>query len=389
MSSQKPGSSQPGLVPEETTDREQERLARMGLCSLLPMGNPGLARLIAEHGPVAVWEALLKDGEDTAWRRKARVVDLPLLLAQTHACQARFVIPGDEEWPAGLDELDQVEVNHMGGAPLGLWVRGHRRLEELTAAVAMVGARASSPYGEEIATEWSLDLAALGRPVVSGLAYGIDGAAHRGALLAGGFTAAFVAGGVDRAYPISHTALMDEVLARGLVASEAPPGTSPQKAAFLSRNRLIAAVTEGVVVVEAAPRSGARNTASWAAALGRVVMAVPGPVTSSLSATPHHLVREGIATLVTGPAQIVDLLGGLDATAERAFHGEPVPLDRLTEPQRQVRECVNSGEEVDVGTLMGRTGLSIPEAWAAADELVDLGWLEEVIPGSWRLPRRR
>ena len=262
-------------------------------------------------------------------------------------------------------------------------------MTELVGAVAVVGARASTTYGNHVATEFGADLGLAGRMVVSGLAFGIDAAAHRGALSTRHPTVAVLANGVDAAYPLAHSSLMEGVVARGATISEAPPGCRPLKAAFLARNRLIAALTDGVVVVEAAARSGARNTASWAAALGRQVMAVPGPVTSSLSVTPHRLVRDGMATLVTSVAEVSELLAPLQPELELPLRGQDQPLDRLPSQLRTLREVVAPKEEVNVNDLVARTGLSVPQCLASVDELVELGWLEESGETAWRLPTRK
>ena len=262
-------------------------------------------------------------------------------------------------------------------------------MSEMVGAVAVVGARASTSYGNHVATEFGADLGLAGRVVVSGLAFGIDAAAHRGALSTRHPTVAVLANGVDAAYPVAHTSLLEGVVARGAVVSEAPPGCRPLKAAFLARNRMIAALTEGVVVVEAAARSGARNTANWAGVLGKHVMAVPGPVTSSLSVTPHRLIREGTATLVTSVADVTELLSPLQPELEMPLRGIDQPLDRLSAPLRALREVLAPREEVNVNDLMSRTGLSVPECLAGVDELVELGWLEEAGEACWRLPSGR
>ncbi len=254
----------------------------MALNALLPMGNLELNRLVDNEGAARVWTGLGRLGEESRWGRRAAAIDPEGLLRATHACASRFVIPGDAEWPAGIRDLGNVRMKSEGGPPFGLWVRGSLEVGDLPLAVAMVGARAATTYGSHVATEMAADVASRGGTVVSGLAYGIDAAAHRGALLATGPTIAVLAGGVDRPYPASHHDLYQAVLRGGCVIAEAPPGAHPTKAAFLARNRLIAALAQGVVVVEAAARSGAKNTAAWANELGRTVMAVPGPVTSAL-----------------------------------------------------------------------------------------------------------
>ena len=159
-----------------------------------------------------------------------------------------------------------------------------RRLDELVdRSVAIVGSRASTAYGEHVAGELGHQLAERGWTVVSGGAFGIDAAAHRGALAAEAPTVAVLACGVDRPYPAAHGALLHRIAETGLLVSEWPPGAAPHRHRFLVRNRLIAALTRGTVVVEAAARSGAQATARRARKLGRQVLVVPGPVTSAMS----------------------------------------------------------------------------------------------------------
>lgn len=215
---------------------------------------------------------------------------------------AQLVLPGDPEWPLALDDLE-------AHAPLLLWVRGDALHLAADESVAMVGARAATSYGDHIAADLSGDLATTGTVIVSGGAYGIDGAAHRAALGVGGATIAFLAGGVDRAYPSGHQQLFGRIRDSGAVISEVPCGTAPTKWRFLARNRLIAAMGAATVVVEAGWRSGSLNTAGHAAALGRPLGAVPGPVTSAASAGCHRLMREYDARCVTNAAEVRELFG--------------------------------------------------------------------------------
>lgn len=215
---------------------------------------------------------------------------------------AVLVVPGDPEWPTMLDDLGP-------GAPIALWVRGRPEALIAVPRVAVVGARASSGYGEHVAGELSADLAAGGAVVVSGGAYGIDGAAHRAALGVGGTTVAFLAGGVDRAYPAGHLDLLRRIRDAGAVVSEPPCGAAPTKWRFLARNRLIAALAHATIVVEAGWRSGSLNTAAHAAELGRPLGAVPGPITSASSAGCHRLLREYDARCVTSAAEVRELWG--------------------------------------------------------------------------------
>ena len=169
-----------------------------------------------------------------------------------------------------------------------MWLAGGGDLAELAAqSVAVVGSRASTPYGDTVAAELAAELSESGRSVLSGGAYGIDAAAHRGCLAGRTPTVAVLAGGLDQPYPSGHRPLFDRIAERGVLVSELAPGEHPTRVRFLARNRLIAALTPGTVLVEAAARSGARNTVTWANVLGRIVMAVPGPVTSATSVTPH------------------------------------------------------------------------------------------------------
>lgn len=364
-----------------------EREARMALAGLESLGAIGFAKALAEFGPVDLWDGFVGQAETTTWGRKAAALDLDGLRRATDACGARFLIPGDAEWPVGLSDLDRVQVAQQGGQPVGLWAIGEQ-LNQLDTAVAVVGARAASGYGEQVALTLAADLAAAGHVVVSGMAFGIDGAAHRGALGVGGRSVAVVACGVDEPYPSAHRQLAAALAETGSIVSELPPGLRPTRYAFLARNRIIAALSSAVVVVEAALRSGAKNTASWASALGRPLFAVPGPVTSSLSATPHRLIRDGEAILCAGAADVESVLAPLGSLPEAESRGEQRPVDRLSPGLFEMREAVLPGEEVVFSQLCARTGQPVLEALANAAELVELGWLEELADGRFRLPRR-
>jgi len=226
-------------------------------------------------------------------------------LDQAARVGARLIIPSDAAWPAGVDELGV-------HAPLGLWVRGRTgALDGTSASISLVGARAATGYGEHVTMEASAGLVDRGFTIVSGGAYGIDGMAHRAALASEGTTVAFLAGGVDRFYPMGHEMLLSRIVETGAVVSELPCGAAPTKWRFLQRNRLIAASSEGTVVLEAGFRSGSLNTAGHAAALGRPLGAVPGPVTSPASAGCHRLFREYDAVCVTDAEQMAELVGGV------------------------------------------------------------------------------
>jgi DNA processing protein len=247
----------------------------------------------------------LDDGElaDAVKRWVPRISKSDALLAFRQA--ARFgvslLVPGDAEWPVGFADLG----DH---APHALWVRGHRdALTALDHSIAIVGARAATGYGEHVTIEVASGLVDRGYAIVSGAAYGIDGAAHRAALASSGTTIAFLAGGLDRFYPSGHETLLGRIVDNGAAVSEVPCGVAPTKWRFLQRNRLIAAAARATVVVEAGSRSGSLNTAGHAAALGRPLGAVPGPVTSSASAGCHRLLREYDAACVTNADEMAEL----------------------------------------------------------------------------------
>ena len=211
------------------------------------------------------------------------------------------IFESQSSYPANLRDLG----DH---APLVLFGIGDSSVLDAEHKVAMVGSRAATGYGEHVAMSIASELADRGEVIVSGGAYGIDGMAHRAAIAAGGQTIAFLAGGVDRFSPMGHESLLQTITQHGAVVSELPPGSAPTKWRFLQRNRLIAALSHGTVVVEAGVRSGSLNTASHSLALGRPTMAVPGPVTSPASAGTARLIREYGATLVTSATDIAETL---------------------------------------------------------------------------------
>ncbi len=275
-----------------------ERIARVALNRLAEPGDLRLAALVAELGAQTLHRLLVDErdlgGLHTDVASRLAGIDATRELDQARRQGLRFLIPGDDEWPAQVGDLDGVAPLHeRGGTPIGLWAKGPLRLDRIGASVAVVGSRASTSYGAAVAGELGATAALAGVAVVSGAAFGIDDAAHRGALSVGGPTVAVLACGADRVYPTAHRELIGEIARTGVVVSEAAPGCAPQRIRFLARNRLIAALTRGTVVVEAATRSGALNTATWAGRLNRTVMGVPGPVTSVSSAGVHEQLRTG------------------------------------------------------------------------------------------------
>jgi DNA processing protein len=258
-------------------------------------------------------EALVGEVQGALERWRPRLVRTEALarLRAARSVGARVLVPGDPLWPAGVDDLG-------AHAPLVLWCTGSAEaLAALPRSVAVVGARAATGYGEHVTAELSSGLVDHGMAVVSGGAYGVDGAAHRAAVGSGGRTVAFLAGGVDRLYPSGHSELFARMRRDGAVISELPCGASPTRWRFLLRNRLIAAVSAATVVVEAGARSGSLNTANHALALERPLGAVPGPVTSVSSSGCHRLLRESGAVCVTSADEVMELVPGWDPVARR------------------------------------------------------------------------
>jgi DNA processing protein len=259
-------------------------------------------------------------------------------------------------------------------------------------SVAVVGSRAATSYGLHVAGELGFDLAAAGWHVVSGGAFGIDGAAHRGALVGSGSregvqgtTAVVLAGGVDVPYPRAHTALLARVVDEGgVLISEAPPGSAPLRRRFLSRNRLIAALAEGTVVVEAGVRSGALSTARHARRLGRTVLGIPGPVTSGLSVGPHLLLRQWPeAQLVTTAAEVIEAVGRIGELAPLPMPNAG-PRDDLEPLMHAVLDALPARKPRPVEQIARRSGVTADVVALVLQPLLTAGLVERT-PDGWRL----
>lgn len=375
------------VAGEATTASDEDRLARATWSALVEPGDRVAGSLIALLGaaPALVWVRAAARGV-LGWAQLSDVTGTTLsmpdrdrlgravlrwagrldLLRPDHDLAAldrvggRLVVPGDAGWPRGLDDLAEA-------TPPALWVRGD--LPART-CVALVGARASTTYGERVAYDLAQGLVARGAAVVSGGAYGIDAASHRGALGGGGPTVVVLAGGVDRAYPAGNARIFEEAVGSGgAVVSEVPPGSLPTKSRFLQRNRVIAALAEATVVVEAAWRSGALSSAHHAAALLRPVGAVPGPVTSAASSGCHRLLREGHAICVTDADEVAELLpGGIgrDAGIDRSRPGAAGDgLAELGMQALQVHDALPLRGGLQEVEVAARAGLTPAEARAA------------------------
>jgi DNA processing protein len=295
-----------------TPERDEERNARMILSHVVAAGDPRVGHALRQVGAPRVVHQLLNGTSPLPHSKTAlaRLLEQGTsvhdLVSQDYRSaqrlDARFCIPGDREWPGQLSDLGDRQ-------PLGLWLQGEADLRLLALrSVAMVGARAATSYGESVARTIAGELTSRGWLVVSGGAFGIDAAAHRGALGAGGATVCVLAGGVDVPYPRSHEALLGRIAREGLLISETPLGGAAHRQRFLTRNRLIACLTRATIVVEAALRSGSRTTAREASELVRPVMAIPGPITSPMSAGCHRLIRDRQAVCVTDVEEIEQML---------------------------------------------------------------------------------
>ncbi len=335
-------------APPTPDPETPDRLARAALLRVSEPGDPLLARQVLALGAEEAWDRLRSSYPDVDPRRELHVAAVAGL---------RLVCPGDAEWPRGLADLDRPGALSELGAPLALWVRGPLRLDEVVGrAVGVVGSRAATAYGLHVAGEMAYALGDQRWTVVSGAAYGIDAAAHRGAFASEGPTVAVLACGADVAYPRSHDTLLARIGAEGLIVSEAPPGGLPLRRRFLVRNRLIAALSAGTLVVEAGVRSGALSTARHARRLGRPVLAVPGPATSGMSAGCHLVLRQWPESiLVTTAAEIIEAVGPIGSLAPLPFAG-PGPRDGLDARMSRVLEAVPSRRAREAAWIAARCG---------------------------------
>jgi DNA processing protein len=365
---------------------DAERAARLDLTVLAEPNDVAVWSLVQQVGACEALASVEAAGPDSRFAQRAGRPRAAELLERAERLGARYVVPGDLEWPSQLShlELPADEDAPAAAPPLGLWVRGPGDLRRsVLRSAAVVGSRAASAYGVRVAVELAAGLADRGWSSVSGAAYGIDQAAHRGSLAAGGVTVAVLACGVDTAYPRGHQGLLDRIADEGLLVAELPLGEHPTRSRFLDRNRLIAALAPGTVIVEAAYRSGAASTARWARRTRRPVLGVPGPVDSALSAGVHLQIRERGATLVTGAADVVaelgtmgELLGSaaevLEASAAQRVAAAR-PHDGLGAVDLRVVDALGLGRWSALPEVAGRCGLTRPEVRAALQRLVERG----------------
>jgi len=341
----------------QTTGRQP----RLRLALLLAGGGRKTRRLVVGD-----------EGEEGAsWARApaalktevARLLDdeVPRVLGWVKREGWRWMVPGDADYPDALA--------HSSDPPLGLFVRG-----ELCPApvVAVVGSRRATTYGRQVALTLGEELARSGVVVASGMARGIDAAAHEGALAVGGPTWAVWGAGPDRVYPPEHRELAAAISTRGALITEYLPGTSPRRHHFPERNRVLAGLAQAVVVVEAAARSGALITARLAVDEGREVLAVPGSILSEVSVGPNTLLCLGARPMLT-PRDVLDAIG----------HTQPAAVDETTAPH-PLLEHLPAGEHVTTDELVTRSGLTVSDVHTALLELELGGVVERLRDGSYQ-----
>ncbi len=331
----------------------EERSARIALSRLGEPGNPGIHEAVTRWGAVEALRRLVRGAASAKGAIPDRFSADQLAEDLRHGGQvdARVVIPADPEWPR--------QVSDLVVPPLCLWVLGPADVGEVTArSVAIVGARSATAYGTQVAADLAVGLCERGFAIVSGAAFGIDAAAHRGTLAVDGVTVAVLAGGIDRLYPASHTQLLREIGRTGAVVTEQPPGVAPIGSRFLGRNRIIAALTSGTVVVEASLRSGSLNTAGHALTIHRPVGAVPGPVTSMQSAGCHSFVRDHGAVLVTDAAEVADLVGRIGLDLAPVKRGAVRAGDDLAPDDRALFEVLPIRGSADIARLARAASLT-------------------------------
>ena len=386
-----------GVVTGVPAVPDDERLARVALSRVVEPGSHVVREALRTWSALEVWDRLRSGhglpghtaGTLAGIQGRVQGHDPTRDLERALDGGGRVLCPGDDEWPQGLDwSPDTMAAATVAdlAAPWALFVRGPHRLgAAVTCSVSLVGARAATAYGTHVAGELGYGLAEAGLAVVSGGAYDIDGAAHRGALAAQAApTVAVLACGLDVAYPRGHDRLLAQVADEGLLVSELPPGSAPTRVRFLVRNRVIAALSQGTVVVEAALRSGSLSSAARAGELLRHVMAVPGPVTSAQSAGCHRLLRSGAATCVTSVAEVLEQLGRPGEHLSPLLRGPVDPRDELSDTVRRVLDAVPVRTAVGVARIARTAGVSALVVQQVLPALLVAGLVDQR-DGGWRL----
>ena len=281
-----------------------EREARAILFSAIEGGHPFWSQEIFAGSALIIYEKIRNGAYDAIKFDKLitalKTTSADQVLSSITAAHADFIIPGDAMWPLAVEELTT--------PPIGLVVKGNPASISMR-SLAIVGTRNPTNYGARIAGDFAAGFVDREWAIISGGAYGIDSFAHKGALIAEGITVAVIASGIDVNYPAGNARLFTEICEVGAIVSEVMPGSPALPARFLTRNRLIAALSQATLVVEAAFRSGSLRTARDAAELLRPVMAIPGPINSPTSEGCHRLIGERAAEIVTSVADAVEFVG--------------------------------------------------------------------------------
>jgi DNA processing protein len=385
-----------------TAPGDEERFARTALSCVADPGDPVLGALLRACGPAEILAAICSGqvpeslaargaGRQLAtrglhralerWGARLGSVPTETRIAAWYRAGIRLVCPGDPGWPAELDALGDAR-------PVLLWVKGDADLRcACVRSVSVVGARAATAYGSHVCGEIAAALAERGWTIISGGAYGIDARAHRAALAARGTTIAVLASGLSYGYPRGHHELFEAIAARGALVSEWPPDRAPSRPGFLIRNRVIAAASRGTVVVEAALRSGALSTARHAADLCKPLMAVPGPVTSDLSAGCHEIIRNTGAVLVTGADDVIEVISPAGEGLAEPRRGPVRPRDALDEETTAVLEAIPARGGYGPAQIAVVAGVGLDTALRCLGELAAAGYIERSASG-WRVRKR-
>ena len=352
--------------PDGFAGTDEDRRSLLVLMSLASLTARGLLDLSARHRTATGCLEAVRRGEGASRKdqRKARALEPDDIEAALASVDGRLIIRGEAEYPPCLHDL--------ADPPAGLFARG-RPLDPSPGVppVAIVGSRTCSPAGAEMAAVLAGALAGAGSCVVSGAAFGIDAAAHRGALHAGGHTVAVLGCGIDVVYPKTNRALFERLADEGTVVTEYPPGTPPEPFRFPARNRIVAALSAAVVIVEGADGSGSMITAELALDISREVLAVPGPVTSELSQVPHQLIRDG-ATLIRGPEDLLRDVGISPGGRSSGDLPKP-PSGRIELPDEAVRILGAIAGRTAPDRLASQLGVPLRRVLAALMELELLG----------------
>ena len=317
-------------MPALTALARDDRSARVLLSIIGTPADVATGKLLTEVGAAELISIAEGDGtvpgmdrvEAAVWRGRLLSAATPDRLAEriVEASKFRVIIPSDPDWPTSLNDLG-------ARAPYALWAKGRTELlaEPLPQRITVTGARAATAYGAHVTDELCEGLAQSGRTLVAGAAYGIEASVHRAALLRDMNTIAVLASGVDRPYPAGHADLIDRIAREGLLLSEVPPSVAPTRQRFIDRSRILAALSSATIIVEAGSRSGSLHTATEAAQLGRLVGAVPGPVTSAASTGTNLMLQSGQASVITNGSDIMRMVEGETNAPARSAIREGAP----------------------------------------------------------------